>query len=143
MYAAKMYAAKIHPKSSISLDGANHLLSKRADSIYIGNMIAAWVEKYLNPDNQKAQLKSKNKVASKTEQGSYTTEIKAGNHHFLADKPEEVGGADLGPSPNQLLSSGAAACTSMTLHMHATRKKMELTRGHCSCRPQQGLCSRL
>ena len=124
--AAKMYAAALHPKSFISLDGADHLLSKRADSIYVGNMIAAWVEKYLNPDNKKVPLKSKSQVVSKTEQGSFTTEMKAGDHHFLADEPEEVGGADLGPSPYELVSSGLAACTSMTLHMYAARKKWDL-----------------
>jgi putative redox protein len=124
--AAKMYFAAMHPKSFISLDGADHLLSKRADSIYAGNMIAAWVEKYLNPDDKSLPLKSKSQVVSKTEQGSYTTEIKAGRHHFLADEPEDVGGADLGPSPYELLSSGLAACTSMTLHMYAARKKWDL-----------------
>ncbi len=124
--AAKLYAAAIHPKSFISLVGADHLLSKRADSSYAGNMIAAWVEKYLNPENKKAPLKSRSQVVAKTEQGSYTTEIKAGSHHFLADEPEEVGGADLGPSPYELLSSGLAACTSMTLHMYAARKKWDL-----------------
>ena len=124
--AAKMYSAALHPKSFISLDGADHLLSKKADSSYAGNMIAAWVKKYLNPDNKKPALKSKSQVVSKTEQSSYTTEIKAGNHHFLADEPEEVGGADLGPSPYELLSSSLAACTSMTLHMYAARKKWDL-----------------
>ena len=124
--AAKMYSAALHPKSFISLDGADHLLSKKADSSYAGNMIAAWVKKYLNPDNKKPALKSKSQVVSKTEQGSYTTEIKAGNHHFLADEPEEVGGADLGPSPYELLSSSLAACTSMTLHIYAARKKWDL-----------------
>jgi len=124
--AAKLYAAALHPKSFISLDGADHLLSKRADSIYAGNMIAAWVEKYLNPDSKKAPLKSKSQVVAKTEQGSFTTEMKAGNHHFLADEPEEVGGADLGPSPYEFISSGLAACTSMTLHMYAARKKWDL-----------------
>lgn len=124
--AAKMYSAALHPKSFISLDGADHLLSKRADSSYAGNMIAAWVEKYLNPENKKALLKSRSQVVSKTEQGSFTTELKAGNHHFLADEPEEVGGADLGPSPYELVSSGLAACTSMTLHMYAARKKWAL-----------------
>ena len=124
--AAKMYDAAMHPKSFISLDGADHLLSKRADSVYAGNMIAAWGEKYLNPDDKSVPVKSKSQVVSKTEQGSYTTEIKAGRHHFLADEPEDVGGADLGPSPYELLSSGLAACTSMTLHMYAARKKWDL-----------------
>ena len=124
--AAKIYSAAIHPKSFISLDGADHLLSKRADSTYAGNMIAAWVEKYLNPDQKKEVLKSQSKVVVKTEKDSYTTEIKAGNHHFLADEPEDVGGNDLGPTPYDLLSSSLGACTSMTLHMYAKRKGWDL-----------------
>ena len=124
--AAKMYAAAHHPKSFISLDGADHLLSKRADSSYAGKMIASWVEKYLNPENKKPALKSKSQVVSKTESGSFTTEIKAGNHHFLADEPESVGGSNLGPSPYDLLSASLGACTSMTLQMYAQRKKWDL-----------------
>ena len=124
--AAKIYSAAIHPKSFISLDGADHLLSKRADSTYAGNMIAAWVEKYLNPDQKKEVLKSQSKVVVKTEKDSYTTEIKAGNHHFLADEPEDAGGNDLGPTPYDLLSSSLGACTSMTLHMYAKRKGWDL-----------------
>lgn len=124
--AAKIYSAAIHPKSFISLDGADHLLSKRADSTYAGNMIASWVEKYLNPNQKKTALASKSQVVARTEQGSFTTEIKAGKHHLLADEPEEVGGSNLGPTPYGLLSAALAACTTMTLHMYATRKKWDL-----------------
>jgi uncharacterized OsmC-like protein/alpha-beta hydrolase superfamily lysophospholipase len=124
--AAKMYSAALHPKSFISLDGADHLLSKRADSTYAGNMIAAWVEKYLSIDRKKTVLKSKSQVVVQTDNDSYTTQIKAGNHHFLADEPEEVGGNDLGPNPYDLLSASVGACTSMTLQMYAKRKKWDL-----------------
>lgn len=71
--AAKIYSAAIHPKSFISLDGADHLLSKRADSTYAGNMIAAWVEKYLSTNEKKPKLKSQSKVVVQTDDESFTT----------------------------------------------------------------------
>lgn len=124
--AAKIYSAALHPKSFISLDGADHLLSKKTDSIYAGKMIAAWVEKYLEPTTEKQKLVSTSKVATQTDSGSFTTEIKAGKHHLVADEPESVGGADLGPTPYDLLSAALGACTTMTLQMYATRKKWDL-----------------
>lgn len=45
--AANIYAAAWHPKSFISLDGADHLLSNKRDSIYVGKMVASWSERYL------------------------------------------------------------------------------------------------
>ena len=124
--AAKIYSAAIHPKSFISLDGADHLLSKRADSSYAGNMIGAWIEKYLSTNRKKIKLKSKSKVVVQTDDESFTTQIKAGNHHFLADEPEEVGGNNLDPTPYDLLSESLGACTSMTLQMYAKREKWDL-----------------
>lgn len=123
--AAKMYTAAHHPKSFITLDGADHLLSKKEDSLYAGNMIAAWIEKYIELP-PKEELKGPSRVISKTGYENFTTQIKAGKHHFLADEPESVGGLDLGPTPYDLLSSGLAACTSMTLQMYAQRKKWDL-----------------
>ena len=124
--AAKIYQAALHPKSFISLDGADHLLSKRVDSLYAGKMIASWAEKYLNSKSKKVDLKISSQVVAQTEQGSFTTELKAGKHRLIADEPATVGGADLGPTPYDLLSSGLAACTTMTLQMYATRKKWDL-----------------
>lgn len=124
--AAKIYTAAHHPKSFISLDGADHLLSKRSDSVYAGKMIASWVEKYLESKSKKERLTSSSRVVTQTEQGNFTTEVKAGNHHLIADEPEEVGGSDLGPTPYDLLTAGLGACTSMTLQMYAARKKWDL-----------------
>lgn len=125
--AAKIYTAAHHPKSFISLDGADHLLSKKVDSLYAGNMIATWVQKYIDVDtNDKGALKSKSKVATRTDNESFTTDIKAGKHRLIADEPENVGGNDLGPTPYDLLTSGLGACTSMTLQMYAKRKKWPL-----------------
>lgn len=125
--AAKIYLAAHHPKSFVSLDGADHLLTQKEDSIYVGNVIATWVRKYIKTDGgDKDQLKTDSNVVSQTNSGSFLTEIKAGKHHLVADEPKSVGGTDLGPSPYDYLSTALAACTTMTLQMYAQRKGWDL-----------------
>lgn len=124
--AEQIYRAAKHPKSFISLDGADHLLSQKADGHYVGEVIASWVNRYLPPVDEKV-LKSNSQVAVRLNAAdAYTSEVKAGKHHFVADEPESVGGYDFGPSPYELVSSGLGACTVMTLHMYARRKKWDL-----------------
>lgn len=120
--AQDIYVSAHHPKSFISLDGADHLLSRSKDSIYVGSVIAGWVERYL-PTEVKKKLKTNSQVVARLDEGPFLTEIMAGSHPILADEPEEVGGSDLGPSPYELLSSGLAACTVMTIKMYVSRKE--------------------
>ena len=120
--ARDIYVSAHHPKSFISLDGADHLLSRSKDSQYVGNVIAGWVERYL-PSLEKKNLKTNSQVVARLDEGPFLTEILAGGHHIIADEPEEVGGSDLGPSPYELLSSGLAACTVMTIKMYVGRKE--------------------
>ncbi|MEY2632505.1 MAG: hypothetical protein RIR00_1159 [Pseudomonadota bacterium] len=65
-------------------------------------------------------------IVSENGQGRYQQEIRAGRHHYLADEPESMGGADAGPAPFDLLLSALGACTAMTLRMYAERKNLPL-----------------
>lgn len=123
--AKQIYQGASHPKSFVSLDGADHLLTRKQDSIYVGNMIATWASKYLEFEEEDELQTDKQVVVSTGDEG-FTTEIKAGNHRFLADEPKSVGGKDLGPNPYDLLVAGLGACTSMTMRMYAERKKWPL-----------------
>lgn len=124
--AAEIYKSAKHPKSFISLDGADHLLSKKEDSIYAGNMIAIWSMRYLQiSDQRKSGLITDKQVVTRTKK-SYTTEIKAGTHDLMADEPEDVGGNNLGPDPYALLLASLGACTGMTLRMYADHKQWPL-----------------
>ncbi|MFN4764254.1 alpha/beta fold hydrolase [Gillisia sp. Q332] len=123
--AEELYIAAKHPKSFVSLDGADHLLSDKKDSQYAGNIIGSWAIRYLEIPVLKA-LESNHEVAANLGNSGFTTRIKAGNHHLVADEPVEAGGNDFGPDPYQLLAAGLAACTSMTIQMYARRKKWDL-----------------
>ncbi len=123
--AAEIYTAAIHPKSFISLDKADHLLSDSKDSLYAGNVIAEWASRYITLPEKK-ELQSTEQVVVSIDNQGYTTDILAGGHALTADEPESVGGNNFGPSPYALLLSALGACTAMTLRMYADRKNWEL-----------------
>ncbi|WP_420400123.1 alpha/beta fold hydrolase [Flagellimonas sp.] len=122
--AEEIYIAAHHPKSFVSLDGADHLLSKKEDSIYAGNVIAGWATRYVGPvENQEPKLKTKHQVAASLDaEDGFTTQMKVGRHYMVADEPESFGGNDFGPSPYELVSAGLSACTVMTIQMYSKRK---------------------
>ena len=120
--AEKLYVAAKHPKSFISLDGADHLLSRRVDSTYVGELIGSWAVRYI-PIPEAFTLKSDFKVLASLGEEGFTTNIKAGRHNLIADEPLSFGGNDFGPTPYDFLSAGLASCTSMTIQMYARRKK--------------------
>ncbi|NAY90566.1 alpha/beta fold hydrolase [Muricauda sp. JGD-17] len=126
--AEEIYVAAHHPKSFVSLDGADHLLSRKEDSHYVGEVISGWAKRYLDiKDGPKSALSTKHQVvASLDVEDGFTTSMKVGNHYMVADEPEDFGGNDFGPSPYALVSAGLSACTAMTIQMYARRKKWSL-----------------
>ena len=124
--AEEIYVAAHHPKSFVSLDGADHLLMKKEDSIYAGEVIASWAKRYI-PFPKENVIRSKHQVvASLNVEDGFTTKMKIGDHFFVADEPESVGGNNFGPNPYEFVSAGLAACTAMTIKMYTSFKKWDL-----------------
>jgi len=125
--AADIYQSAFHPKSFITLDGADHLLTNRKDSQYASEVLAAWAQRYLG-HSKKENLTTDLQTVVQLGNDGFTTEVVSGNHQMLADEPEDVGGNDMGPSPYQFLNSALGTCTAMTLKLYADRKKWPLKR---------------
>ncbi|NNL86212.1 MAG: alpha/beta fold hydrolase [Myxococcales bacterium] len=128
--ASRIFQAARHPKSFISLDGADHLLTRREDAAYTAQVIAAWAHRYLPPRPAVVQAGADQNevVVVETGETPFSQSIAAGPHLLRADEPPSVGGEDSGPTPYGLLLASLGACTSMTLRMYANRKKLPLQR---------------
>ncbi len=128
--AARIYAAARHPKSFVSLDTADHLLTDRADAAYVAAVLTAWAGRYIEstavapvPVSAAGEV-----TVTETLEGLFTQNVVAGAHRLRADEPAAIGGNDSGFSPYDLLLAGLGACTSMTLRMYAGQKKWPLER---------------
>ena len=131
--ATEIFVAAKHPKSFVSLDNADHLLTRKEDSEYAGRIIAAWASRYIEADVDTSPYPDAgiHGAAARTRGDGFKTYISAGGHAMLADEPVRVGGTNLGPAPFDLLSSALAACTTMTLKMYADHKKITLESATC------------
>lgn len=136
-HAARLYSAAKHPKSFVSLDDADHLLSRASDARYAAAVLSAWASRYVRQVGpagaanaaagertpERAQVR-----ATTTATGGFRTDLLVRDHALLADEPRPAGGTDAGPSPYDLLSASLATCTSMTLQQYAHRKEWPLER---------------
>ncbi|MEJ0076151.1 MAG: bifunctional alpha/beta hydrolase/OsmC family protein [Alphaproteobacteria bacterium] len=126
--ASAIFVAAKHPKSFISLSGADHLLSKRADAVYVADVIAAWSERYLDMVPQPDEMPIEGVLVAETGNGKFEQSVVVGKYRYLADEPVSVGGNGSGPSPYEYLLAGLGACTSMTIRLYAGLKKLPLKR---------------
>ncbi|MFQ5527222.1 MAG: alpha/beta fold hydrolase [Thermoanaerobaculia bacterium] len=128
-HARRIYKTARHPKSFVSLDGADHLLlARESDAEYIGRMLAAWAARYVAPPAAPAPDAVEGEVVVESGNSGYFNRVFAGSHQLVADEPRSVGGTDRGPTPYELLLAALGACKSMTLRMYAERKKWPLER---------------
>lgn len=129
--ASHIFLAAKHPKSFISLAGADHLLSRKSDDAYVASVIAAWAARYLDmaADDEPADDTPENTVkVRETRRGKFQQEIIVGPHRLMADEPVDAGGLDSGPGPYDLLLAALGACTSMTVRLYADLKALPLKR---------------
>ncbi|HSG95281.1 MAG TPA: bifunctional alpha/beta hydrolase/OsmC family protein, partial [Afifellaceae bacterium] len=124
--AAAIFTAARHPKSFVSLDKADHLLTDAEDAAYAAEIIAAWASRFIAREAAPAADDHAAIRVAETGGGKFQNYVIAGRHRMFADEPADVGGLDSGPSPYDFLAVALGACTSMTLRMYAAFKKLEV-----------------
>jgi len=127
--AAAIFKAAKHPKSFVSLDDADHLMTKPEDAVYAADVLAAWAGRWAGrktPEMPEGDIKEGLVVVAESPGFKFRQSIAAGSHPLTADEPKSVGGDDSGPTPYDLLLAGLGACTSMTIRMYAERKGIAL-----------------
>lgn len=130
--ATKIFVAAKHPKSFVSLEHADHLLSKPADAFYAADVITAWASRYIDTAKPAKAMDlpeaPRSVVVQETRKSKFNQIITVGPHRLVADEPVAAGGEDAGPGPYDFLLAGLGACTSMTMRLYADRKSLPLDR---------------
>jgi len=128
--ATRIFTSARHPKSFVTLDEADHLISRAEDAEYAASVIAAWAGRYLDlrpPAPPPGAPEGVTRV-SEADPSGFLQDVQAGpRHHIHADEPESYGGTDRGLTPYQLIAAGLGACTAMTIRMYARRKRLSLS----------------
>jgi uncharacterized OsmC-like protein/fermentation-respiration switch protein FrsA (DUF1100 family) len=126
--ASAIFAAARHPKSFLSLDTADHLVTKREDAAYLADVVTAWASRYLPVAADGDALPAGLVEVTEARTGRLTQDIRAGRHRLTADEPIAAGGDDAGPGPYDYLLAALGSCTSMTMRMYARRKGISADR---------------
>ena len=131
--ATRIFVSAKHPKSFVSLDHADHLLTKPADALYAADVIAAWASRYVDAATRATATTEPGEaprkvVVQETRKSKFNQTITVGPHHLVADEPVAAGGEDAGPGPYDFLLASLGACTSMTMRLYANRKSLPLDR---------------
>jgi uncharacterized OsmC-like protein/esterase/lipase len=128
--ASQIFLAAKHPRSFVTLDNADHLITRAEDAEYAADVIATWASRYLALSPPAPPIGAPEGVVrvSEADANGFLQDINSGpHHHTLADEPLAYGGTNKGMSPYGLLSAGLGACTSMTIRMYARRKGWPLS----------------
>ena len=125
--AATIYQWAVHPKSFVSLENADHLLSRGVDAKYVADTLVAWITRFLPKDqavpaDTSSSLPAQGQVLVSEKNQRFTRNIMTDDHQWLADEPSSFGGDNFGPDPYEMLLASLGACTSMTMRMYANRK---------------------
>ncbi|MCK5502190.1 MAG: OsmC family protein [Tritonibacter mobilis] len=127
--AAEIFQAARHPKSFVTLDNADHLVTREANSAYAGKVLAAWAERYIAQADaavEPAPHVHGAVVAQGALADGFLVSVNADGHPLLGDEPASYGGTDRGPTPYDYLSTALGTCTVMTLNFFARREKIPL-----------------
>ncbi|MGB7300827.1 MAG: bifunctional alpha/beta hydrolase/OsmC family protein [Burkholderiaceae bacterium] len=139
--ARRIFQSALHPKSFVSLDDADHLMTKETDARYAASVLTAWAARYIQANDAESGLPPQADISttdasartpegfvrvSERGTGLFANTVSTSQHSLIADEPTSVGGTDLGMTPYQLLQAALGACTTMTIRMYAQRKKWPL-----------------
>ncbi len=135
--ASEIFGAAKHPKSFVSLDGADHLITGKEDAVYAANVLCSWAERYIvtdevatdevATDEVRDEGEPKTVLVEETGNGKWQNIANASGHILTGDQPKPIGG-DSGPGPYDFVAMGLGLCTNQTLRMYAGRKRLPVTR---------------
>jgi putative redox protein len=127
--ASRIFVAAKHPKSFVSLDTADHLLTRKEDAVYVAAVLAAWAGRYIDGAVKTGDTRVEppgTVTVAETGRGKFMQEVRVGSHRLIADEPASYGGDDAGPSPYDLLVAALGACTAMTVRLYGDAKQLPL-----------------